>query len=106
MLVYFTGLVFGIFGTLARRVAAPLGIFRDPDPDEPSLWRQVVRGLGWLAVATAYLLWLYLILSALTADNVIGREGILGRILDSLDGFARGLFDLIGRFIPDIEVSL
>ena len=106
MMVYVAGLMFGIFATVARRVAAPLGIFQDPDPAQPSLWRQVVRGLGWLAVAIAYLLWLYLILSALTADNIVGRGGILGRMLDTLDGFARGIFDLIGRLIPDVEVTL
>ncbi len=106
MFVYFVGLMAGMFGTLAQRVADPLGFFRDPNPDEPSLWRMVVRVIGWIATAAVALVWLWLVLSALTSDNIVGRDGILGRILDSIDSSARLLFDFAGRFIPDIDVSL
>lgn len=106
MIVFFTGFLASAYAVLAGRAADPLGFFREPDPAVPTLWRQVLRGLAWLAVLFAFLLTLYLVLSAATADNIVGRDGILGRLLTSLDGVVLGVFEVVGRLIPDIEVTL
>jgi len=106
MFVYLAGLLAGAYALLVQRVADPLGFFREPDPSEPTLWRQVLRALGWVGVAFACLLTLYLLLSALTADNIIGRDGILARVLDTIDGVVLGVLQIVGRLIPDVEFSL
>lgn len=106
MFVYLIGLAAGAFGAIAQGIASPLGFFREPKPDEPTLWRQALRGLGWLGVAFAALLWLYLVLSALTADNIAGRGGILARVLDSVDGIVVAVLGFFAQFIPDVEVTL
>lgn len=104
--VYLIGLVAGLFTAVAQRISDPLGFFREPDPDVPTLWRQIVRTTGWVAVAFAFLLWWYLLLSALTADNIVGRDGIMGRILQSIDGVVLGVLRFARALVPDVEVSL
>ncbi len=106
MFVYLAGLFAGAYALIVQRVADPLGFFREPDPSQPTLWRQIVRGLGWVGVGFAFLLSLYLLLSALTADNIVGRQGIFARLLDSIDGVVLGVLGVVQRLIPDVEFSL
>ncbi len=106
MFVFLAGLFASAYALLAQRAADPLGFFREPNPDEPTLWRRVLRGLGWVGVGFALLLTLYLLLSALTADNIVGRQGIAARVLDSVDGVVLGVLKLVQQLIPDVEFSL
>ena len=105
-MIYLSGLLVSVFGMLSQRTASALGFFREPNPAEPTLWRQVLRWVGRLGMVIAFILWVWLVLSALTADNIIGRDGILGRILDTFDRLARQILELVGRLIPDVEVTL